>query len=57
MFTEEELEDENEIQYFYSLCKSKLDHLQQGIDNTIWRCNECMACYDTNVQDLPLKKY
>lgn len=56
MFTEEELDEEPELRtYFCAFCKSKLDHLQQGIDNTIWRCNECMVYYDTNIQDLPLK--
>ena len=55
LFTEEELEDENEIEYYCALCKSKLDHLREGIDDTIWRCNNCMAYYDTNIQDLPLK--
>jgi ribosomal protein L37AE/L43A len=57
MFTEEELEDEEPEQrtYFCAFCKSKLDHLREGIDNTIWRCNECMTYYDTNIQDFPLK--
>lgn len=55
MFTEEDLEDEEPEQrsYFCALCKSKLDHLH-GIDNTVWRCNECMVFYDTSIQDMPL---
>ena len=55
MFKEVELEDEEPEQYYCALCKSKLDHLQQGIDDTIWRCNECMTYYDTSIQDMPLK--
>jgi predicted transcriptional regulator len=49
MFTEEDLEeDEDEITYCCSFCKSKLDHLQQRIDNTIRRRNECTTYHMTN---------
>ena len=56
MLTEEDLEEEPEQRtYFCAFCKSKLDHLQLDVDDTIWRCNNCMAYYDTNTQDMPLK--
>ena len=57
MFTEEELEEEEDevATYYCAFCKSKLDHLQGRIDNTIWRCNGCMTYYDTSIQDMPLK--
>ncbi|HZD33582.1 MAG TPA: hypothetical protein VE130_00115, partial [Nitrososphaeraceae archaeon] len=54
LFTEEGLEDgePEHRSYFCALCKSKLDHLQ-GIDDTIWRCNDCVVYYDTSIQDIP----
>jgi len=50
MFTEE-LGDE--IAYFCSICKSRLDYLEET--KTIWICSNCSQTYDTCIQDAPLR--
>jgi hypothetical protein len=50
LFTEE-LGDE--IAYFCSICKSRLDYLEGT--KTIWICSNCSQTYDTSIQDAPLR--